>query len=350
MEGKQQGRDYLFDNYKALLVLLVVVGHFIELSYKNNEFLYHLKWFIVSFHMPAFIFISGYFSKRRLSPAKLVQKLVIPYIVYEVIYYLLYSCVIGKPTGLYLLYPKFSLWYLQSLFFWRLITPYVARLRFHMGLSVIAGLLIGCSQMPDNFLSIPRTLVFYPFFLAGIHFNRETFAKLRTKRHTVLAAAGICAFTGYLVFDAFHKEYSPKIFYGRYNYEYLGQGMAEGMLCRLICYGIGFGMTFAVLLLMSERKRFCSYIGTRTMAVYLFHGLIYSVLKGTTDILREVSTLGEAALLVAFCAVLTGILSAEPLTVFTNKVSALSGRQAADFFIRIFSQYHVTEMDLVFGK
>ena len=59
-------RDYLFDNYKALLIVLVVMGHFIEPCYRNNEFLYTLKWLIVSFHMPAFIFISGYFSSLEL--------------------------------------------------------------------------------------------------------------------------------------------------------------------------------------------------------------------------------------------------------------------------------------------
>lgn len=57
-------REYLFDNYKVLLILLVVIGHFIEPSNDQNPFLYELKWGIVAFHMPAFIFISGYFSKR----------------------------------------------------------------------------------------------------------------------------------------------------------------------------------------------------------------------------------------------------------------------------------------------
>lgn len=64
METVKKERDYLFDNYKVFLIFLVVIGHFIEPSYTNNEFLYTLKWFIFSFHMPAFIFISGYFSKR----------------------------------------------------------------------------------------------------------------------------------------------------------------------------------------------------------------------------------------------------------------------------------------------
>ncbi len=87
MESKNRQRDYLFDNYKVLLIILVIIGHFTEPSYRNNDFLYTLKWLIVSFHMPAFIFISGYFSKRELTFAKLFQKLVIPYLIYEFVYY-----------------------------------------------------------------------------------------------------------------------------------------------------------------------------------------------------------------------------------------------------------------------
>ncbi len=34
----QRQRDYLLDNYKALLITLVVMGHFIEPCYQNNDF------------------------------------------------------------------------------------------------------------------------------------------------------------------------------------------------------------------------------------------------------------------------------------------------------------------------
>lgn len=86
MSNQTKQRDYLFDNYKALLIILVVIGHFIEPAYKNNTLLYTLKWLIFSFHMPAFIFISGYFSKRELSFGTLVRKLAVPYVIYELLY------------------------------------------------------------------------------------------------------------------------------------------------------------------------------------------------------------------------------------------------------------------------
>lgn len=314
-------RDYLFDNYKALLIVLVVIGHFIEPGYDNNAFLYTLKWLIVSFHMPAFIFISGYFSKRVLSFTALFKKLAIPYIVYELIYYLLYVLIIHKPTGLYLMYPKFSLWYIQALFLWRLLTPLVKKLPHYMFLSILAGLLIGCLGLPGNFLSIPRTLVFFPFFLAGTNFNRETLTRLRCLKNQIIAILTLAVFTAYLILDGYHKTLSPKIFYGRYNYHYLEQNPAEGIFCRLICYGIGFAMTFAVALLISEKQTFYSYIGTRTMAIYLCHGLTYSVLKDCTNILQNVDTIPESLLLITFCVALTGIFSIPQLTTFTNMIA-----------------------------
>ena len=116
-------REYLFDNYKVLLIILVVIGHFIEPNYEQNPFLYELKWGIVAFHMPAFIFISGYFSKKIPSIKKMISGLIIPYFFYEILYYLLYTFILDKETGLYFTRPKFSLWYLMALFAWRILAP-----------------------------------------------------------------------------------------------------------------------------------------------------------------------------------------------------------------------------------
>ena len=316
-------RDYLFDNCKAFLILMVVLGHFTEGSYQNTEFLYTLKWLIVSFHMPAFIFISGYFSKRELSVTALIRKLGIPYLVYEVIYYLLYTLVLHRPTTLSFMFPKFSLWYILALFVWRFVTPHLKKIPHHFLLSILAGLLIGCVDMPNNFLSIHRILVFYPFFLAGMYCNRSWITKLRGKSSQFLSAAGILLFTGYLIADPWHKHLSVKIFYGRYNYDFLDQDMITGIICKIICYAIGAFMTFALLMLMTEKQTIFSYIGTRTMAIYLFHGLIYSCIRRGTPILDHIDTVPGALLLIEFCILLTGILSLPQFTSVTNRISSL---------------------------
>ena len=323
MSTRKHSRDYLFDNYKVLLIFLVVAGHFIEPAYGNSGIVDALKWMIVSFHMPAFIFISGYFSKRKLPISVSVRKLFVPYLVYEVVYYLFYIFIIQKETGLYLARPKFSLWYLLALFVWRVITPYVKKIPHHFILSIAAGLLIGCSNMPGNFLSIPRILVFYPFFLAGIYFDRQILTSLRTVKNQWITGLFTAACLVFVAVGPFARMYSTKIFYGRYNYESLGQTTLEGILVRIACYAISFLLTYALMLLISEKETSYSYIGPRTMPVYLFHGLTYNLIKDCTDILEHVDTMGETVILLTACAAMTKLFATKLLLTFTNRVSSL---------------------------
>jgi len=61
----EKERDYLFDNIKGLLILLVVFGHMIEsFAFKKSTSINVMYYAIYTFHMPIFIFISGYFSKK----------------------------------------------------------------------------------------------------------------------------------------------------------------------------------------------------------------------------------------------------------------------------------------------
>ena len=55
-------RDYFFDNVKAVLMFLVVLGHLL-LPIHGESFLVVVKRLIYVFHMPLFVFVSGYFAK-----------------------------------------------------------------------------------------------------------------------------------------------------------------------------------------------------------------------------------------------------------------------------------------------
>ena len=55
-------RDYFFDNVKAVLMFLVVLGHLL-LPIHGESFLVVVKRLIYVFHMPMFVFVSGYFAK-----------------------------------------------------------------------------------------------------------------------------------------------------------------------------------------------------------------------------------------------------------------------------------------------
>ena len=56
-------REYFFDNAKFILIFLVVFGHFLRSFIEESEIIYSLYKVIYTFHMPAFILISGFFAK-----------------------------------------------------------------------------------------------------------------------------------------------------------------------------------------------------------------------------------------------------------------------------------------------
>ena len=55
-------REIIFDNARAILILLVVFGHMLQPYTSGDKYLSALYLVIYSFHMPTFLFISGYFE------------------------------------------------------------------------------------------------------------------------------------------------------------------------------------------------------------------------------------------------------------------------------------------------
>ncbi len=322
MKMEKRQREYLFDNYKVLLIVLVVIGHFIEPCYDQNPFLYELKWGIVAFHMPAFIFISGYFSKKIPSVKKLVGGLVIPYFVYEVVYYLLYTYVLDKETELYFTRPKFTLWYLLALCVWRVAAPVAKKIPYHLLLSLAAGLAVGLFGI-GNFLSIPRIVFFFPFFLAGMEFDSAWLLRFRNRKGYLGALGVMAGMAVFLFTDRYHRRLPVKIFYGRYSYEELELLPGEGMMIRIVCYGISFLLIYLFMLVLPTDKKSYSYLGERTMAVYIFHGLIYSCLKYRSSVLGAVKSNAESILLILFCIAVVWVVSRKPFVRLTDKIAHL---------------------------
>src|SRR4051794_22259689 len=79
-------RDPWFDNAKMLLVLLVVVGHSWTLV-ADTTFTNRLYDWLYLWHIPAFVMVTGYLSRRfsytRVNLRRLVTTVVLPYLVFE---------------------------------------------------------------------------------------------------------------------------------------------------------------------------------------------------------------------------------------------------------------------------
>ena len=74
-------RNYWLDNTKFLLILLVVVGHFIS-SFRKYELVNHFYYFILLFHMPLFVFITGFFCKNFNSRKSKIVNYAVLYLIF----------------------------------------------------------------------------------------------------------------------------------------------------------------------------------------------------------------------------------------------------------------------------
>lgn len=100
-EGRATQRDAYFDNAKYLAIVLVAMGHSWEPLRDGSRTVTALYNLVYAFHMPAFIVISGYFSRGfDASPAKirrLVTGIAVPYVVFEAAYTLFTRWTDGVP-------------------------------------------------------------------------------------------------------------------------------------------------------------------------------------------------------------------------------------------------------------
>ena len=67
MNSTVKERDYFFDNYRFLLIFLVVVGHFIEPCFRNHV---HIKRNYLLFSYAGFHFYIRLFLQKNLFPEK----------------------------------------------------------------------------------------------------------------------------------------------------------------------------------------------------------------------------------------------------------------------------------------
>ena len=254
-------RDYFFDNARAILILLVVFGHMLQPYTSGDKYLSALYLVIYSFHMPTFLFISGYFAKNIDKPyylEKISKRLIVPYMIFFA-FFSIYYFLTGKSDELQLdpFNPVFALWFLITLFFFHVILVIVRRFNPYkvLSVSIIISIGAGFSDNIDSYLSISRTIVFFPIFYLGYIF---------TKKHTAIFKNNADWILGSSPYTSLENE---------------GQSVFSPFK-RLILYGIILIAMTAFLNLMSTKKKLYTYIGSRTLYVYLLHGLIIGIVRG----------------------------------------------------------------------
>jgi fucose 4-O-acetylase-like acetyltransferase len=262
-------RDFLIDNLKALLIVLVVFGHFVEPYSTQSAYLKAAFIVVNSFHMPVFVFLSGYLSKKASSTTKLISNLLIPYVLFNLLWNLRQSMHFHT-FSFNLFSPAFHLWYLLSLFTWRLLLPFVQSIKYSLLFSIMLALLVGLSHSVDNDFSLSRTFSLFPFFLAGTLCSADRLSALHAKKYLALFGLIYLPILFYYVMQHVNNNWS--VLFWAQPYQVAGYGNVEGLLLRLGTMVAASLTGLSMLALTPARQNVFTLLGARTITVYIAHG------------------------------------------------------------------------------
>lgn len=341
-------RDYHADNIKGVLIFLVVCGHLLSyLQDMNSTLAIGVRTFIYFFHMPGFIFMSGYLSKGFLKKQYKGEKLLSfawlyllfknaidlirlickrPYFqenhhTAEYIGIVLLFCL-----GIWLLaelYQRFSLfrkglilfvllysvlqtnmltvgaapWYLMALILWHIVIWLTKNIqpKYVLAGAILLSAFINYQDTVGKFLTLSRAINFLPFFLMGFYLKSEQFSQIVNHKTwkkylpAVFVLFGICIiWNGRAV-----KRWLGVFFFGVSPYSKLLQiGEWYYHLAPLTCIlwiAATTLLLFGLFALCPRRKTFLAKLGKNTIGIYILHRLFkdFLIYGGFYDILSQ---------------------------------------------------------------
>ncbi|MFC6150283.1 MULTISPECIES: acyltransferase family protein [Mumia] len=311
--ARQTTRDPLLDNARYWVMLLVVAGHALQYLLEVPAARGTYAW-IYSFHMPAFVLVSGYVARRYEGSPKqtraLVTTLVLPYVALNVGLDGFRALLDGKPLDINLLDPAWSTWFLIALVAWRLSTPLWRVVRAPVLVAIAISLVAGLWQV-SNVVSIHRILGLLPFYVAGMYLRPEHFAMLR---RPVVRVASAVALAATLVWCLVRQDdWLVSWLYWRdaYAQSPLDADPVGGVLTRAGLLVVGFALTAAVLSVVPRREDATTALGRRTMNAYMVHGFVLIALAhfGVFDVLAGLGALAVPIVLVVSALLGTALMS-----------------------------------------
>ncbi|WP_037820130.1 acyltransferase family protein [Streptomyces sp. NRRL S-146] len=273
--GKQ--RDAFFDNAKYLAIVLVAMGHAWEPLKGDSRILEAAYQVVYAFHMPAFIIISGYFSRsfdmRPDRLKRLITGVAVPYIIFETAYPLFKRVIDNDPRQeISILDPWYLTWFLVALFVWRLTTPIWNLVRWPLPLALGLAMLATVSPEIGDDLDLQRVLQFLPFFVLGLVMKPEHFHMVRTR---AVRIASVPVFAAALAFSWWAvPRMNTAWFYHRDAAQELGAPWWTGPVMVLAMFGCSLVLTACFFAWVPRRHMWFTALGAGTLYGYLLHGFL----------------------------------------------------------------------------
>ena len=276
-------RDDKWDNYKGILTFLIVFSHFLYCYIENNDetIINQIYIFLSIFHIPAFIFCSGFFSKsNRTKNIENIFKLIIVYFILNTSLMIFMYFIFNEELNFFM--PYYSNWYILSLIYWKTIILYIDFENQNNILlkTIIFSLINGYSIIfSNNLLSIRRTITFFPFFIIGYLLTKEniesifSFINNSKKKYSYIFFI-IYSFGLFLCIKNKIINFTlDQLFMKQYlNFFDIKK--------RLLIFILAFIMSLSLLLIIPNRKiPFLTKSGKNSLNIFLFHIVVPLFLK-----------------------------------------------------------------------
>lgn len=262
--------------------------------------------------MPAFIFLAGFFAKgsgNKEYIIKLAKKLLIPYIIFQLLY-TGYYFFIGKEnwqTGIF--YPHWSLWFLFSLFCWHILLAWFKKIPAFLSitLAVLLGIIVGYFGEVGHTFSLSRTFVFFPFFLIGYWLTKEHVMLLK-RRSAKIGSLLILSAVAIAIYIA--PDLNSGWLLASKSYGDLGMP-AYGGVARLLVYTTSALMAMSILVWIPQQNLRITDLGKRTLYVYLLHGFFIQYFREAD--LFKMESIVDLFMLATVSAAIVLVLSSKPI-------------------------------------
>ncbi|MFM9279181.1 acyltransferase family protein [Paenibacillus jiagnxiensis] len=276
--GSVRSGDAFFLNLRFLLIVCVFAANALEPLINVSSLADRWYTWIFMFHMPLFVWVTGYFARPSLkgeTGVKVLLQIMVQYIIFQTLYSLLDAAffhVQGVHHSFFA--PYLLLWFLASHFCWRLLLLAMRRLSppVQVAISIVLGTLAGYIPFEGTWLSISRTFVFLPFFVLGFHITYEKISSLLAPRFRTAAIAGSLLLLAAAVWTSAHLQ--TGWLYGSMTYAELGHVEWFAGLFRIGTYLLQLAASAAFLGFVPFAAGWLSRLGSRTLYVFLLHGFI----------------------------------------------------------------------------
>ena len=276
-----QARNIEFDILKGILIVLVVVGHALQSCFSAPTDYHPLFIFIYTFHMPLFIFVSGYFFSSCLKYdfktliEKKTKRLIIPLLLYSTILLGLFLAS-SSPKTLGRIYEVYvTYWYLICVYALT-IAYYLYKvggvfLKYTLALLLVT-MIVFYNYTPPHILQDCQIIRQAIIFGIGIWFreNQERLANMKQgSKIAVIGCTLILAVAGIVI---------DRCTWGFNIFDFPSQiRILDGILCSVVAFIV----LMPLIRLDTDNligKTF-SYLGRYSLCVYLVHMLFFNFIR-----------------------------------------------------------------------